>query len=384
MKQANRIFLDLQDAINLSLQTVNLKKAGTLFNIFYVVDKPGAGKTMLFRNLAEQKNFGFLAYSPALERVEKFGGIPDIYWENKETKDLRTVWSKPQMISEINDVAEKNDGVLVLLDDWHLCTEELQQIGFELFTYYSLNGHKVAPQVVFALAGNESSAAGARVTLSAIRNRCTVIYTHSNPRYWLDNFAIPNQINPSGISFFNLETNWDLFQEEESVNEQFGSPRSWTSAFNLITEIEKSGLDLRYIQSIMQGSVSSAAAHRFMMHYEIFSRINLEDIFDNKKWVIPSDSVDRYRLCMAVGHEFYNRFVAGSSTCGGIYTQFLDDLSSKSPEMCALMLSSLKNIAENKERGYLSGMGILTSLIKTGCFTKEMLTKLKDLAKTAA
>lgn len=385
MKQSNRIFLNLNNAIELAINTIRLKSQGTLFNLFYFVDKPGAGKTMLCKHLISSAGLGFIAYSPALERIEKFGGIPDVYWANEDAKDLRTVWSKPQMISEINALAESNpNGVMVLLDDWHLCTEELQQIGFELFTYYSLNGHKLAGNVVFVLAGNESSAAGARVALSAIRNRCTIIYTRSDVRYWLDNFAIPNQIHPSGISFFSQETNWDLFQEEESVNEQFGSPRSWTSAFNLLTETEKLGLDLRYAQAILQGSVSSAATHRFMLHYEIFSKINLVDIFDNKKWNIPSDAVDRYRLCMAVGNEFYNRFIAGSLTCGGIYAQFLDELSSKSPEMCALMLSALKNIAGNAERGFPDGMAILTSLIKSGCFTKEMLAKLKELSKAAA
>lgn len=335
-----RIELDLHTAISHAIdRSVNMTKAKTFHNVFYIVGAPGGGKTEMLKSMTSERGYGMLAYTPALERVEKFGGIPDIFsaWINQDNEEhsgsipesrqhghehglkheLRTEWSVPQMICEIRNAARHHPFVIVLLDDWHLCPANIQQIGFELFTHRSLNGHTIPSNVAFVLAGNEKSAAGAKVQLSAIRNRCTMLYVKSDVDYWVDEFAIPNGLHPIGISFFSVKEHKALFHEEESTNEQYGSPRSWTAAFNNVRDLESDSkfdptktADKKIMRAIIQGCVGSNSARNFFEYYDIYSKIPVNKIFDGtQKIEIPADPISRYAYAAAVSSKFYNLYI---------------------------------------------------------------------------
>jgi len=402
----SRVELPLHEAIRLALDSVVLRMQGTEFNLFYLIDKPGAGKTKTIAYEVARRGWGLCPYSPALERLEKFGGIPDLFWhdtkeEQEHTsdtkKELRTIWSIPQMISEINDMAKVYPYVVVLFDDWHLCDEDLQKIGFELFTYYKLNNNPVGKNVVFVLAGNESSAAGAKTQLSAIKNRSTLIYCRADVSYWLKNFAAPNSIHPLGISFFRNPLNHDIFQEAESAVDQFGSPRSWTSMLNLIQFLEKhhdrydeeddgeSVLPRRFIQAIVQGSVSRRAYERFMLHYDIYSHVDLVELFDRGIIKIPADNVECFCYSTAATYEFYSRWVRGDKKerdqCSKVYAKMISELKKKNEEMTANTCMTLGNIPENAETGYPAGMLVLADQIRSKYISQELVLEIKDITK---
>jgi hypothetical protein len=416
MDHTNRIDLALHDAVDLALESATLRGNGIEHNLFMLIGKPGAGKTRLIENKVKGRGWGFLTYSPALERIEKFGGIPEILWKEKYGKntdgeneiidrELHTVWSVPQMIWEINQKADTYPVVIVLLDDWHLCDSDLQAIGFELFTYYTLNGHKIRDNVVFILAGNESSAAGAKIQMSAIRNRSTLIFVEPDVEYWLRNFAIANHLHPLGISFFQNKANQDLFQEQESTVEQFGSARSWTSAFNLIkametnrnyhrTDDETGNLDLprHFVQAIFQGSVSMVATERFMTHYDIYSKINLHEIFDKKIINIPSDPVERYCYSAASNYEFYRRYVNVAQlsneettkireACVDAYVMVLTKLEKFCQEIASMTIVNLGNIPKNEKLGTPSGMEIIIDMLKHKKIDAALSKKLVEITK---
>lgn len=390
----NRIELDLNVAINHAIdRTVQMTTSKVFHNVFYVVGAPGGGKTEMLKSAAADRGYGMLAYTPALERVEKFGGIPDIFtsWINQDNEEhdgeitsknhakkmnlkheLRTEWSVPQMICEIRDMAKQKPFVIVLLDDWHLCPANIQQIGFELFTHRSLNGHKIPDNVAFILAGNEKSAAGAKIQLSAIRNRCTMLYVQSNVDYWVDEFAIPAGLHPIGISFFSIKENKSIFHEEESTNEQYGSPRSWTAAFNNISNLEidskfdpTKSADKKIMRAIIQGCVGTNAAKAFFEYYDIYSKIPVNKIFTgDEKISIPTDPVSRYAYASAVSSKFYNLYIETphNSKDGkdrvnkycGIFGEIMSEVYSKYPEIsvrCLKYIADRKADVENKIPG---------------------------------
>ncbi|MFW6002142.1 MAG: hypothetical protein ACOCQD_02280 [archaeon] len=317
------------------MRSFRMHQKGHEFNLFYLIGGPGGGKTSMIRYICKKFGVGFLSYTPALERLEKFGGIPETYWVEKqngnvsfagkfphgeiENYELRTRWSVPQMISEINDMATKHKRVLVLLDDFHLCDENIQRIGYELFTYYSLNSCPVADNVRFVLAGNSTSAAGAKTLLTAIKNRTTILKTEPDVDFWIENFAIENGLLPAGIAFFESKQNRVYFHENESTNQQFGSPRSWTSVFRNIEDIERDGYfsdpnrkledDLRHLISLCQGSVSRNAANEFCTYFEFYRKVNAKGIFDSGNFNIPENPIDLFAFSYACTSEFYNRAV---------------------------------------------------------------------------
>lgn len=392
----NRKTLPLHEAVKLSLSSVGMRSRGIEHNLFYIIDSPGSGKTRTIESEVAKAGFGFCPYSPALERIEKFGGIPDMYWTDGEQKQLRTIWSVPQMITEINDAATKYPYVVVLFDDWHLCDEDLQRIGFEVFTYYKMNNNPIANNVIFILAGNESSAAGAKIQLSAIRNRSTVLYTYADVKNWINNYAIPNDIHPAGISFFSNPMNQDIFQEKESTVEQFGSPRSWTSLFNTIKFIEENKVlheedednnlvvPSKYIHAVAQGCVSRTAAERFMLHYEIFKNVDVNKLLDKGIVQIPGESVNRYCYAIAITYEFYSRYCGDYSDSnkdkfGNAFVAMLGELKNVAPELVPCSLITIGNIPDSLNG--MSGMSVLADLYRKEILPAKMIADLKTITK---
>ena len=237
-KTDGRIVQNLNDAISFAVEMCKIPSSD--INVPYLVGPPGIGKTKMLSQTINDMGFGFLAFTPGLERLEKFGGIPDMVYmdvaykskdggEEKKKQEIHTKWSVPEMISRARVASSKYEKVFILLDDWHLAPAAIQAIGFELFTHKALSGAKVPDNVYFILAGNESSAAGAKTQLSAIINRCTVLYCKPDLEYWIKNYALPNGLHESGISFFSIAQNAEIFNEAEQTTGQFATPRSWTS-----------------------------------------------------------------------------------------------------------------------------------------------------------
>jgi len=75
----NRFEPNLNEAVELAFNSFNVKPGNV--GIPYIVGKPGGGKTQMISQKSKELGYGFLSYEPALERVEKFGGIPDLGYE---------------------------------------------------------------------------------------------------------------------------------------------------------------------------------------------------------------------------------------------------------------------------------------------------------------
>jgi len=284
--------------------------------------------------------------------------------------------------------------VVVLLDDWHLCPAEIQQIGFELFTYRSLNGQKVPDNVRFILAGNESSSAGAQVQLTAIRNRCWVLYTKSTPEYWIENYAENNGVLDIGIAYFNNRDHWGYFHEDESTNEQFGSPRSWTYMFNIIDYLIKSNIsnNKKALQSLIpvisQGYVSRKAASSFSTYYTAFSDIDVKSILHKGIINIPDTRIEQFTYITAVTSELYSINCSNNTnlinTANGNYLNllntFVEEGKNLNEELCICAIKQLYNKVEVAELGLPSGGKVLTTLIKDKRTSMSLLAKLREMA----
>ena len=408
MSQQNRVTLKLHEGCKICMDTVELKIKGKLYGIPYIVSNPGAGKSALLKQMAHERGYGFLSYELGLERPEKFGGIPDMkykevkklpfqqffnvpkinevlgtnfintskillnknqqellknYYENEpEVKSLLyTRWSIPQMVDEVWEASKKFKIVVILLDDWHTCDEYLQQLGYEAFTYHSISGYKLPENSVFILAGNETSACGAKVQLAAIRNRCMIMYVESCPEYWLKNFAYKHHIFGPGISFFEQKTNWDIFMSPKHHDSLVPvmdlwliQPRNWghpnrVPRSNRITNQNQTN----------QAGVSQTAAHRFGLFYQIYRKMNIKELYDQNIINIPDNDMDKFAYSSVATEEFYNRFhdedlrVNASKS----YISFLNEISIKrnKPELALTSISSLLKRPKSDELKLQSG-----------------------------
>ena len=176
----------------------------------YISGSPGGGKSETFASETAKHGIGFVPITVGLIRAERFTGIPDFKKVNEGTDEdpnmaLYTEWSVPEIVCMLRDAAKKYPYVICLLDDWHVAAPEIQAIGFELFTYNSINGYPVPKNVAFVLAGNPSAAAGARNSFSAVMNRVAKIHVDTDFDHWRDVFAYKTGLHNEFISFLDTQ-----------------------------------------------------------------------------------------------------------------------------------------------------------------------------------
>lgn len=414
--------MPLDAAIDIAIQLGNIDDKNV--PIPYIVGPPGIGKTRLTEaKVAENGNNAFLALTPGLERQEKFGGIPDLNYidvkykkqnsnEVIEGKELHTVWSVPEMISKLRQLAANHKMVYCLLDDWHLAPAPIQAIGFELFTHKQLSGAKLPSNVRLILAGNETSAAGAKTQLSAIINRCMVLRCKPDVQYWIDNFAIPNNIHDAGISFLQRTDSQPLFNMAEQTTEQFATPRSWTAAFVALKHFESQytmtsgghALKGALLRSVMAGCVGDGAASKFWEYYTVYRDINAEKIFATGKFEVPEDLVKKYAFGSAISSEFYNllgkwyakyeknkndkKISEEMSKITNTFQNIVNELYKKSIEIAIMSVKSISLKKENAELGLPSGDRLMAEIMSMGKFDPKIvnemckrISKLKDMAE---
>lgn len=371
--------LSVGTAVEQAFRCARMRKENRIHNVPYLVGDPGMGKTAIISHETEKRGWGFIPVSLALETKEKFGGIPDIFRGAKSNK-LETEWSIPELISQANALSEKKENVVILLDDFHLCEEDIQSIGFELFTYWKLHGHSLQDNIIIILAGNLTSAAGAQATLTPILNRCTLLKVRADFDYWVREFAFPNKIHPSGISFLQNQLNRKYFHENEST-EPFGSPRSWTSVFNNISDLEENehiseNEMIDYLRAFTFGSVSPNAAQEFLNYYLLYRHVNIADVFGSKTYDLPEDPITKYAFSMAVTQEFLNRYLSNDEYSKTIYGTFIEKLSETNVDLSVASVLYITNVKEDIENKLPGGNDILRSLLTSKAINVDLMKKL--------
>ena len=277
--------------------------------VMYLAGKPGGGKTQMLEWLAKNNSWGFAMRNMGLSRMEELGGIPElIKVDVNGVEEIHTKWSVPELVSELRNKATKSDVVLCLLDDWHLAGTSTQPLGYELFSSHSLKGYDVPKNVVFVLAGNETSLAGAKTQFSAILNRVIKAPIEASFDYWRDNYAYTQGVNDSIIAFLNKKENRRFFHEEEDRMSPWGSPRSWTGLSSTLDSLKAANFNINAAEMtiLCSSHVGQKAGSEFSTFHNIYHSFNTEQIFKTGSFKIPTDAAERYAFVTAVSSELFN------------------------------------------------------------------------------
>jgi len=151
--------------------------------------------------------------------------------------------------------------------------------------------------------GNPSNKAGFRSLSSAIINRCVRLPVYAKFDDWKNNFAIPNEMHHSIVSFLSHPMYAKFFHEEEQVDTPWSSPRQWARLSNFITSYEEYRHKMMPTNQLLfyaTGHVGKEAASQYMRHYEIYSKFDVENAFkDSENFEVPSDELERYIFIFA-------------------------------------------------------------------------------------
>lgn len=307
--------IPINDAINLIINNCYLQTYEIDVAIPYLIGAPGAGKTAIINDTIMKYGGGILSTHFALKPIEETGGIPQFERIIVNEKDiLGTIWSFPDIMVQLYKLSEKysENIVLWLLDDAHLNTPMHNALLYELLTERKLREYKLPKNVAILMAGNHaSSKAGAKTMFSAIVNRVCFFPCHADYKHWKMNFAIPNGVHHSILNFLNHDQYRKFFHEDEQVDSPWASPRSWTRLSNWLNYIEFTENKIPEFIDVLRisnGHISSEAATNYVTYYEIYSKINIEEIFNNVDlFEVPSSAIDGYINASAIISWFVSK-----------------------------------------------------------------------------
>jgi len=205
----------------------------------------------------------------------------DKYSVTVGTGSLATKWSVPQIIENANRLAteEGKAGCILFIDDLHRVNMAVAPYLYGLLGERKLGSFKLDNKVAIMGAMNDSDEAGFSGIDSPIKDRLGILPVPFDFEYWFDNFG--RQLHFYVASF--LKAHAKYAQEDESTMiEQFGTPRSWT---HLANEFEL--YDRKFIQDnttfLAKQKVSKSAAAELAKHIAYVEAIDFTDKINKKE-----------------------------------------------------------------------------------------------------
>jgi len=245
-----------------------------------IAGKPGIGKTQTMYGIAKDLNMHVVQVSIPEVSTEELSGIPDFapaptmdkYSVTGSKGSLATKWSVPQIIEVANRLAneEGKDGCILFIDDLHRVNMAVAPYLYGLLGERKLGSFVLDGKVAIMGAMNDSDEAGFSGIDSPIKDRLGILPVPFDFDYWFKNFG-------RGLHFYIssfLKSHSSYIQEDESTMiEQFGTPRSWT---HLANEFEL--YDREFIQKntalLAKQKVSKAAAQELSKHITYMEAID--------------------------------------------------------------------------------------------------------------
>lgn len=299
--------------------SIKYSKVMKIKDVPVLVGDPGIGKSESLKALAKLLNMNYLIISVGALAYDAWNGGPELVkqlfaenyslnsLDNEEKEATVLKWSMSDFVRQINSMSEQSiaqgkNGLLVILDDFHLMDPLIQKYMFELLQNKSLNGFRLHQDAHLIGAMNGKDSAGAEQFLSPVLNRMALYSVSFDMDHWYK--IIGAGLEPSIASFAKANRDSDFFSGGNATDEASPSPRSWTE----LSKFLKKFLDVKkyytlnsedkkkvnnQIEAIVYARVGHKATKEFMKHFYIFSEFNFENILKQKehKYEVSDDMV---------------------------------------------------------------------------------------------
>lgn len=350
MSDDNVPVLPIKKAISYILASANLQVNGHDMAIPYYKGPPGIGKSRYLENECKKLNYGLVSFHFALIPIEEIGGLPVFKKITCNGEEITgSEWSLPDIMTKIYEMSAKYKTVIVFLDDFHMSSPAHLSLGYEMFTERKLRGFKLPDNCAFILAGNDSVKSGVKQMFGAIINRLAIYTVKPDFDQWLADYAIPNNVNSKVITFLKNKINSVYFLGEESTNDPWPSPRAWSRFSVMLNNMEEyiPNISNEEILYIAYGHVGKHAASEFTAYYNIYSKTEMDKIFDKKKKIeIPTSSSDLYIYAMAASNEYISRILDPNGKKAETIDTITDIIIECGKTNVEIIVALLKNIVD--------------------------------------
>jgi len=257
---------------------------------------PGIGKSQAIRQLAKeigdntQKKVEVTDVRLLLFNPIDLRGIPT---SNKD-KTL-AVWLKPQ-IFQMDDSTDIIN--ILFLDEISAAPQSVQAAAYQITLDRVVGEHKLPDNCIVIAAGNRTTDKSVAFKMpKALANRLLHIEVESSFKSWKQ-WAIRSGIHEKVLGFLSFRQNYFMRFEASSDDLAFATPRSWEMVSNLLNYVSD---DIEKMYSLIAGLIGTGTAVEFRTWEKVYNQLpDIEDIFDGKMPVLPSNTDAMYALTAAM------------------------------------------------------------------------------------
>lgn len=273
---------------NLALAKRNAKRQGIM-----LWGQPGAGKSDLIFQLAEQMNYKVIDLR--LNQIDSVDlrGIPATH--PTETGELTVRWAVPEIFPRITDAATREakiekpkhlwknenvveyyDGAFIFLDEITNAPGLVQTSAYQLVLDAMLGEYIVPSNVVVTAAGNrETDRSNAQRMSSALANRFTHLELKVDTEQW-QRWALSKAVNKTVVSFVAAHPDaMDFSAAGDTSSKGYCTPRSAVALSNILGNDDLKGFSDDVRRALVLGTIGDGAGAKFIQYMD--STVDLPD-----------------------------------------------------------------------------------------------------------
>lgn len=259
-----------------------------------VLGMPGIGKSDIVKQIADQYNLEVIDIRLAQADITDLNGLP------RFTKDRAEFVPFDIFPLEDTPLPKNKSGWLCFCDEITSAPRNIQAAAYKLLLDRQVGNHKLHPNCVLMAAGNrKEDKAVVNIMSSALVSRMIYFNLEISNQEWLEDFAIPHNLDPRIIAFINAYPDKLCTFDPEKAEESYAVPRTWDFIDRLIkSKIQLTGSNKLEPEDkiLFAGAIGDGVATEFYQFCEVYTKVpKYKDIIaDPDKVDVPDDSAMKW------------------------------------------------------------------------------------------
>lgn len=182
------------------------------------------------------------------------------------TEQVGVVWASPQILQ-----LPKGWKGVIIFDEINSAMPIVQAASYQLILDRCVGELTLPEGALILAAGNRETDGGVTFSLATpLRDRMTHVEMVADFRAWIDNFAIPNRLNPNTIAFIQeTGSKWfNTLSVKDTSHSGGSSPRSWTRVSDIQTHRENQNVSPSVFKAMVAGRVGTRAGIEYTTYVE--------------------------------------------------------------------------------------------------------------------
>jgi hypothetical protein len=246
---------------------------------------PGIGKSSIVREIAKEKNVGFIDLRLALMDPTDLKGIP---FYDKESHTA--LWAPPAFLPK------DGEGIL-FLDELNSAAPAVQSSAYQLILDRRIGEYELPEGWAIVAAGNREGDRGVTYKMpSPLANRFVHFELEVDVEDWRE-WAYKNGIDPKIIAYISYKNEHLFTFDPKSDTKSFATPRSW----EYVNKILNAKLSNDVILDTLSGAIGKDVAVGFLSFIKVMDKLlDIETILDGNGSEYPEEIDVLYTLSSAL------------------------------------------------------------------------------------